>query len=81
MKITSEPTDKAFHPVDITFTLETQGELDAMGCCFNSGLVTRALEVTSGIKNVGWHTAFQTFKRLGANTEKSLAFNCLLTKE
>ena len=70
-----------FHPVEVTFTLETQGELDALGCCFNSGFVTHALEGIGGVRNVGWHTIYQAIKRLGANLQKTDAFNKILRRE
>lgn len=73
MKVTATPRDKVFQPVDITFTLETQAELDALGCCLNSDYVTYALGAISN--SVGWCTAYQTFQRLGANLEMTDSFN------
>ena len=80
MKVTIARPTEMFQPVDVTFTLETQAELDALGCCFNSGIVTNALEKVSNA-NGDWHSIFTAFKGIGARLTKTLMFNRLLRRD
>ncbi len=71
--IVGEPV-KTFQPLEVTFVIETQAELDALGCCFNSGVVTYGLERLSGSAD-GWHTIFRVFKSCGADLTGTAEFN------
>ncbi len=81
MKVTAKCKDiePTFVPVEVTFTLETQAELDAMGCCFNSGIVTSTLEKVSNASG-DWHSIYIAFKGVGAKLTKTMMFNKILRK-
>ncbi len=82
MKVTAKRQDHVptFEPVEVTFTLESQKELDALGCCFNSGIVTRALEKVSNAEG-NWHDTFAVLMGIGAKLTKTMMFNRLLRRE
>ncbi len=65
MKIVTALVDRkpAFKPVSITFTFETQKELDEMGRLFNYGHFTDVFR-----KRMGWKGPFyQFFEDIGAD--------------
>ena len=76
MKVTTRHPDHVptFEPVEVTFTLETQAELDALGSLFNTASVTQALSAISGPTSQ-WGIVYQTFKDLDANIKQTFGFS------
>ena len=57
-----------FRPVKVTFTLETQGELDAFGSLFNSAVILDAIRRIAG-KETSCSTLYKALKDAGANID------------
>ncbi len=82
MKITAIPQEKgtSFQPVDITFTLESQGELNALGSLFNTCHVICGLHKTDGndwgMALSPWLDVHKVLEILGADTGKWPFLTC-----
>jgi len=66
MKITSDKSNNAFKPVTVSFTFETQVELDTFGSLFNVGVIVDILNKFSNNKVEYW----KYFQSVGADTTK-----------
>ncbi len=64
MKVTIRQLTKTFQPVSVTFTLETQKELDALGTLFNHYPTLRALKNISGTP---WGGIYSQLAEAGAD--------------
>ena len=74
MKVTAIPRDKVFQPVDVTFTLETQKELDALGTLFNTTSIVRILNTMCIGDRSSWGNVHPVFESLGADIHQVSRF-------
>ena len=63
MKITIDKNNNAFKPVTVSFTFETQVELDTFGSLLNVGVIVDSLNKFSNNKVEYW----KYFESVGAN--------------
>ena len=70
--VTSNTVEK-FPPVEITFRLESQQELDAFGSLFNTSCIITALDSIMG-ENIRWHEVYEALKAAGANIHLTTQF-------
>jgi len=66
MKIEGKKPEPDFKPVRVTFTFETQDELDVIGSLFNSGNL--AIKLNELLDSCDYY--YEVFKELGADINK-----------
>jgi len=66
MKIEGKKTEPEFKPVQVTFTFESQLELDVIGSIFNSATIAQKIGELIG----GPAKFYECFKKVGANIER-----------
>ena len=74
MKVTIKPISKVFQPMSVTFTLETQKELDALGTLFNSCRVIDGMGRITGDSS-SFDTVYQRLESSGADVNLQNIFN------
>lgn len=67
MKIDTKLESKPFRECSITFTFESQTELDILGSLFNVSCITGYLE-NHGMDHID-HRIYERFRNLGANID------------
>ncbi len=77
MKFTTKPAT-SFAPVSVTFTLETQKELNALGSLFNYVPILTALSEISDDEKI-WDNLHEKFNALGADLNRVRVFEKSLT--
>ena len=70
MKITIDKNNNAFKPVTVSFTFETQVELDTFGSLLNVGVIVDSLNKFSNNKVEYW----KYFESVGANIGRIYPF-------
>lgn len=75
MKIETEAATESFQPVKVTFTLETQGELNALGSLFNTIDILLALNDVSGSDVWIQGCVYKLFKQAGAEIHSTGRFS------
>lgn len=65
MKVEAEIKKQKFRPIRITFTLETQKELDALGSLFNTTSIIKGLNRCSNEEV--WRGIYSVFEDAGAD--------------
>ena len=66
MRIEGNPTKPEFKPVRVTFTFESQKELDVFGSLFNTSRLGDKIRELAGIDNY----FYEAFEEVGARTYK-----------
>ncbi len=74
MKVTTSKPEPEFKPVSVTFTFDTQAELDAFGSLFNTSVVIRALCGVSGSEEWSEVEIFGVLAKAGASFQLTREF-------
>ncbi len=61
-----------FQPLEVTFVIETQAELDALGTCFN---YAPNLDSLKEISDVDWEGLYDRFAEVGADIHLTGVFD------